>query len=446
WRSLGPWSFPGWKENWPKMVLNETFVTAPPPLPDDVNLVHAKTFADAKGLVIYAQRSSEEQAAIWKFIKWVFTDPENDLAWVDATGMLPMRGDLTTNATFAKVFEARPELRAYADEMPYAVPAMANERFADIQTALGEEGLIPVILGEKTPEQGWADAKAAIEAILRGPKVLHEFYATFPLTNQRILCWKYFDETSEEIAFDCCGNLEEAENKEMQRYDELYGKLSPELAYCLNYPDQCLEEFPQEYAEEFRNRGTIPVAIWLEASLPSEIEKVCISAKTHVDKEMSIEDVEREIQECFELQSNWYGQLRSEVVDLLNSRGYWKDETSYASIAAPLLYTELPIRDTSIYDELERLDLVDAIYLAGVGETKLDSAIPTIKANEVWDRQDTTGSGRGLYIEGKGIKIAVVESGRIDFTKDCFSFSYGEHVTRDNSLSTDKHKTRVAEV
>jgi multiple sugar transport system substrate-binding protein len=166
WRSLGPWSFPGWKANWPEMVLNETFVTAPPPLPDDVNLAYAKTFADAKGLVIYAQRSPEEQAAIWEFIKWVFTDPINDRAWVDATGMLPMRGDLTTNPTFAKVFEDHPELMGYADEMAYAVPAMANERFADIQTALGEEGLIPVILGEKTPQQGWADAKAAIEAIL----------------------------------------------------------------------------------------------------------------------------------------------------------------------------------------------------------------------------------------------------------------------------------------
>jgi len=166
WRDLGPWSFPSWKENWPEMVVNETFVTAPPPLPDNVTLGYAKTFADAKGLVIYAQRSPEEQAAIWEFIKWVFTDPINDRAWVDATGMLPMRGDLTTNATFAKVFENQPALKGYADEMAYAVPAMANDKFADIQTALGDEGLIPVILGKKTPEQGWADAKAAIEAIL----------------------------------------------------------------------------------------------------------------------------------------------------------------------------------------------------------------------------------------------------------------------------------------
>ena len=36
---------------------------------------------------------------------------------------------------------------------------MANDEFADIQTELGEEGLIPVILGKKTPEQGWAEVR-----------------------------------------------------------------------------------------------------------------------------------------------------------------------------------------------------------------------------------------------------------------------------------------------
>ena len=167
WRDLGPWSFSGWKERFPELVLNKTFVAVPPPLPDDIKLSYAKTFADAKGLVIYAQRSKEEQAAIWEFIKWVFIDPINDLAWIDATGMLPMRGDLATNYTFDGVFKEHPELLPYADEMAYAVPMIANEKFADIQTTLSDQGLVPVILGKKTPEQGWDDAKAAIEALLK---------------------------------------------------------------------------------------------------------------------------------------------------------------------------------------------------------------------------------------------------------------------------------------
>ena len=167
WRDLGPWSFSDWKERFPELVINKTFVAVPPPLPDDVKLPYAKTFADAKGLVIYAQRSPEEQAAIWEFIKWAFADPTNDLAWIDATGMLPMRGDLATNSTFDRVFKEHPEFLSYADEMAYAVPAIANEKFADIQTTLSEKGLVPVVLGKKTTEQGWNDAKAAIEALLK---------------------------------------------------------------------------------------------------------------------------------------------------------------------------------------------------------------------------------------------------------------------------------------
>ena len=168
WTDHGPWTFPVWREMWPELRLGETFVLAPPPLPDDVDLPYAKTFADAKGLVIYAQRSEAEQLAIWEFIRWVFADPIHDREWVDTTGMLPLREDVATNPVFARVFDLHPELLPYAEQMPYAVPAITHPKFADIQTALGEEGLIPVIEGVKTPEQGWADAKAAIEAILAG--------------------------------------------------------------------------------------------------------------------------------------------------------------------------------------------------------------------------------------------------------------------------------------
>ncbi|MCK4393861.1 PKD domain-containing protein, partial [Candidatus Bipolaricaulota bacterium] len=154
------------------------------------------------GLVIYAQRSPEEQAAIWEFINWVFTDAINDRAWVDATGMLPMRGDLTTNATFAKVFEDHPELKGYADEMAYAVPAMANERFADVQTVLGKEGLIPVILGQKTPEQGWADVRAAMQAL--------GFTLPPPPPNKPPVCAFVFSPTSpkagDTVTFDASGS------------------------------------------------------------------------------------------------------------------------------------------------------------------------------------------------------------------------------------------------
>jgi multiple sugar transport system substrate-binding protein len=52
---LGPWTFPWWKENYPELVYGETFVLTPPPVPDWYPAEEpVYTFADAKGVVLYA--------------------------------------------------------------------------------------------------------------------------------------------------------------------------------------------------------------------------------------------------------------------------------------------------------------------------------------------------------------------------------------------------------
>jgi multiple sugar transport system substrate-binding protein len=167
WTELGPWTFPGWKEQYPEMVYGENFTLTMPPVPEKAlgNAANL-TFGDAKGLVMYAQRSQEEQEAIWEFIRWVFSRPENDLAWFEHTSLPPVRDDLAENQVFADYLADSPALSPYAAYMAQAIPPFANGEFADIQTALGEEGLIPLVRGQKTAEQAWKDAKAAIEQIL----------------------------------------------------------------------------------------------------------------------------------------------------------------------------------------------------------------------------------------------------------------------------------------
>lgn len=167
WSELGPWTFPGWREQYPEMVRGESFVLTMPPVPQaKADTAAGLTFADAKGLVLYAQSSQEELEAIWDFIRWVFSDPAHDLLWLETTSLPPVRDDLAENEMFAAYLAASPELVPYAEHMAMAVPPFANSEFADIQTALGEEGLTPVIRGQKTPEQAWEDAKAAINRIL----------------------------------------------------------------------------------------------------------------------------------------------------------------------------------------------------------------------------------------------------------------------------------------
>jgi multiple sugar transport system substrate-binding protein len=166
---LGPWAFPWWKENYPELVYGETFVLTPPPVPDWYPAEEpVYTFADAKGVVLYAQATAEQQKAMWDFIRWVLSDPEHDLAWVKVTGMLPARDDVGTNSLFtAYINEKQPALLPYAESIAFAVPPIAHPQFVEIQERMGLECIYPVLTGELTPEKGWEAWKATIKDLLK---------------------------------------------------------------------------------------------------------------------------------------------------------------------------------------------------------------------------------------------------------------------------------------
>lgn len=166
---LGPWTFPWWKENYPELVYGETFVLTPPPVPDwypaDEPIY---TFADAKGVVLYAQATPEQRKVMWDFIRWVLSDPEHDLAWTKITGMLPARDDVGTNTLFtAYIAEKEPALLPYAQSIAFAVPPIGHPQFVEIQEQMGLECIYPVLMGELTPEAGWEAWKAAIKGLLK---------------------------------------------------------------------------------------------------------------------------------------------------------------------------------------------------------------------------------------------------------------------------------------
>ena len=167
WSDLGPWTFSGWAETFPDLTLGEEFVLTDPPVPDDAPEGEpVYTFADAKGLVLYSSAPEDARAAAWEFVRWVFSDPQHDLTWFQTTNLPPTRDDVSSNEVFASFLQENPALTQYAEAIPYAVPPIVNENFSDIQTALSDEGLIPAVNGDKTPEQAWEDAKAAMQALL----------------------------------------------------------------------------------------------------------------------------------------------------------------------------------------------------------------------------------------------------------------------------------------
>jgi multiple sugar transport system substrate-binding protein len=164
---LGPWTFPSWAEQFPELQYQETFDLTMPPAPEGVAQGDVKTFADAKGLVLYAQASDAQRQAAWDFIRWVFSDPQHDLQWLQRTNLPPARDDLADNEAFQSFFQEHPELVPYAQNIPNAVPPLAHPEFTEIQTMLGDEAVVPVVRGEKEPEQAWNDWKSAVQSVLQ---------------------------------------------------------------------------------------------------------------------------------------------------------------------------------------------------------------------------------------------------------------------------------------
>lgn len=165
---LGPWTFPNWEEKYPELKFGENYTVTPPVVPDSLSdEEHISTYADAKGIVMYAQATEEEQAAAMKFLDFVYSDENNDMRLLELTSLIPARDDATENDAFKAYFEENPAMKVYAENVPYAVPAMDNEKYNDIQQVFGEQAWVPVLRGEKEAKTAVTDAKKAVEGALQ---------------------------------------------------------------------------------------------------------------------------------------------------------------------------------------------------------------------------------------------------------------------------------------
>lgn len=165
---IGPWTFPNWAEKYPELKFGENYTVTTPVVPDTMKSEeHVSTYADAKGVVLYAQATEKEQAAAMKFLAFVYGDEKNDMDWLEVTSLIPARDDATENPAFKAYFEKNPAMKCFAESVPYAVPAMDNEKYNDIQQAFGEQAWVPVVRGEKDPAKAVDSAKKAIEGALQ---------------------------------------------------------------------------------------------------------------------------------------------------------------------------------------------------------------------------------------------------------------------------------------
>lgn len=167
-----PWEISLYREN--NKVYGEDYIYGQAIVKNEGDIPY--NFADSKGLVFYKNKSitEEEHAGAVEFVKWVYNkenSAQTDLDWLNATTMLPVRGDLNDNEMFADVMKEYPELAALAEAVPYAIPSIATEKVTDIQTALTESGTAPYMNEVMNAEPGNApDATAYVEAAMEAMK------------------------------------------------------------------------------------------------------------------------------------------------------------------------------------------------------------------------------------------------------------------------------------
>ena len=167
-----PWEISLYRES--NKVYGEDYVYGPALVENEGDTPYC--FADSKGLTFYKTDniSEDEHQGAVEFVKWVYNaenSAQTDLEWLNATTMLPVRGDLNENETFASVMEEYPELSALAQWVPYSMPGLATDKDADIWTAFTESAMSPYIGTVTGAEPGNApDATSFVEAGMEAMK------------------------------------------------------------------------------------------------------------------------------------------------------------------------------------------------------------------------------------------------------------------------------------
>jgi len=232
--------------------------------------------------------------------------------------------------------------------------------------------------------------------------ILKEGEATFPLIGQKLWAAKILDVQTTKIYgvyVDANGkvvDIETLKTLEKEQHTKTYGKLEETLFNRL----QVVE--PHEL---------IDVWIWLAS------ENRLAKPRTFT---------EDEYRESLSSQEKAYSAKQNALVNLITANGFW---VTYKSRYAPLIFAKV---SKSLIIEMQSRPDIDTIYLSGEGEAELDSIVPTVRANAVWN----------AGITGAGTTVADVESGgRIAFANP--NLAFGTHYwPADPSLSA--HATAIA--
>ena len=127
------------RQNYPKLL--EKIKLGPILVPDNYK-GKIYSLADSKGLIIF--KSTQYPKEAWKFIKWVFSQDKFSLLWLEATSMLPARGDLLENHVFDEYLEKNRFTREYVKYVNTTIPSAPITKTIYVQDAMTNDLIEPI--------------------------------------------------------------------------------------------------------------------------------------------------------------------------------------------------------------------------------------------------------------------------------------------------------------
>jgi multiple sugar transport system substrate-binding protein len=153
---VGPWAIQVYGDavNWGSV---------PVPTEDGMDAADTWTFSDAKNVGLFS--ACDNKATAWDVLKFA-TSEEQDGAWLEATGQMPLRQNLTD--TFPDYFAANPAYEQFGDQAARTVEVPNVPNSVEIWQTFRDGYSEAVIFGEEDPATFLSNAKTEIDELAAG--------------------------------------------------------------------------------------------------------------------------------------------------------------------------------------------------------------------------------------------------------------------------------------
>jgi len=153
---VGPWAIAVYGDavNWGVAPVPTSSGTAP----EDTY-----TFSDAKNVAIYS--ACDNQGTAWEVLKFA-TSQEQDGAFLEKTGQMPLRKDLTS--VYAAYFKENPKYEVFAEQGSRTVEVPNVENSIEIWQTFRDAWTKSVIFGESEPASALGDAADEVDGLASG--------------------------------------------------------------------------------------------------------------------------------------------------------------------------------------------------------------------------------------------------------------------------------------